>query len=72
LEDPVSQGSNRGYASDVAPTDEIEVNHLNNPPVVERAPSPEARNNRRKREPTEADYINSRVWRRRAPDGAQY
>jgi hypothetical protein len=52
--------------------DEDEVNHLNNPPVVERAPSPELRNNRRRREPTEADYLNPRVWRRRAPDGAHY
>jgi hypothetical protein len=52
--------------------DEDEVNHLNNPPVVERAPSLEARNNRRRREPTEADYINPQVWRRRAPDGTQY
>jgi hypothetical protein len=73
LEDPVPQGGlNRGYASDVAPMDEDEINHLNNPPVVERAPSSEARNNRGRREPTEADYINSRLWRRRAPDGAQY
>jgi hypothetical protein len=73
LEDPVSQGGlNRGYAPDVALMDEDEFNHLNNPPVVERAPSPEARNNRRRREPTEADYLNPRVWRRRAPDGAQY
>jgi hypothetical protein len=73
LKDPVSQGGlNLGYAQDVAPMDEDEVNHLNNPPVVERAPSPDARNNRRRREPTEADNLNSRVWRRRAPDGAQY
>jgi hypothetical protein len=56
----------------VAPMDEDEVNNLNNPPVVERAPSLEVRNNRRRREPTEADYLNPRVWRRRAPDGAQY
>jgi hypothetical protein len=57
LKDPVSQGGlNLGYAQDVAPMDEDEVNHLNNPPAVERAPSPEARNNRRRREPTEADY----------------
>jgi hypothetical protein len=73
LEDPVSQGGlNWGYAPDVAPMDEDEVNHLNNPHVVERAPSPKARNNRRRREPTEADYLNPRVWRRRAPDGTQY
>jgi hypothetical protein len=52
--------------------DEDEVNHLNNPLVVERPPSPEVRNNRRRREPTEADYLNPRVWRRRASDGAQY
>jgi hypothetical protein len=73
LEDPVSQGGlNRGYAPDVAPMDEDEINHLNNPPVVERAHSPEAKIKRRRREPTEADYFNPRVWRRRAPDGAQY
>jgi hypothetical protein len=61
LEDPISQsGLNRGYAPDVASMDEDEVNHLNNPPVVERAPSLEARNRRgRRREPTEADYLNS-------------
>jgi hypothetical protein len=71
LEDHVPQGGlNRGYAPDVAPMDEDENNHLNNPPVVERAPSPEPRNNRRRREPT--DYLNPRVWRRRAPDGARY
>jgi hypothetical protein len=73
LEDPAPQGGlNPGYVEGVAPMDEDEVNHLNNPPVVERAPSPEARNNRRRREPTEADYLNPRVWRRRAPEGAQY
>jgi hypothetical protein len=73
LGDPVPQvGLNPGYAEGVTPMDEDEVNHLNNPPVVERAPSPEARNNRRRREPTEADYLNPRVWRRRAPDGVQY
>jgi hypothetical protein len=49
LEDPVSQGGlNWGYAPDVAPMDEDEVNHLNNPPVVGSAPSPEARNTRRR------------------------
>jgi hypothetical protein len=52
--------------------DEDEVNHLNNPPVVERAPCAKVRNNRRRREPTEADHLNPRVWRRRAPVGAQY
>jgi hypothetical protein len=73
LGDPAPQGGlNPGYAEGVAPMDEDEVNHLNNPPVGERAPSPEVRNNRRRREPTEADYLNPRVWRRRAPDGAQY
>jgi hypothetical protein len=73
LGEPAPQGGlNPGYAEGVAPMDEDEVNHLNNPPVVERAPSPEVRINRRRREPTEADYLNSRVWRRRAPDGAQY
>jgi hypothetical protein len=73
LGDPAPQvGLNPGYAEGVAPMDEDEVNHFNNPPVVERAPSPEARNNRRRRKPTEADYLNPRVWRRRAPDGAQY
>jgi hypothetical protein len=73
LGDPAPQGGlNPGYAEGVAPMDEDEVNHLNNPPVVERAPSPEVRNNRRRCEPTEADYLNPRVWRRRAPDGAQY
>jgi hypothetical protein len=73
LEDPAPQGGlNRGYAEEIAPMDEDEVNHLNNPPVVERVPSHEVRNNRRRREPTEADYFNPRVWRRRAPDGAHY
>jgi hypothetical protein len=69
LGDPAPQvGLNPGYAEGVAPMDEDEVNHLNNPPIVERAPSSEARDNRRRREPTEADYLNPRVWRRRAPD----
>jgi hypothetical protein len=73
LGDPAPQGGlNPGYAEGVAPMDKDEVNHLNNPPVVERALSPKVRNNRRRREPTEADYLNPRVWRRRAPDGAQY
>jgi hypothetical protein len=58
LEDSVSQGGlNLAHAPDVAPMDKDEVNHLNNPPVVERAPFPEARINRRRREPTEADYL---------------
>jgi hypothetical protein len=62
LEDPVSQGGlNLDYAQDVAPMDEDEVNHLNNPSVVERSPSSEARNNMRRREPTEADYLNPQV-----------
>jgi hypothetical protein len=70
LGDPAPQGGlNPGYAEDVAPMDEDEVNHFHNPPVVERASSPEVRNNRRRREPTEADYLNPRVWRRRAPIG---
>jgi hypothetical protein len=73
LGDPTPQeGLNFGYADGVAPMDEDEVNHLNNPPVVKRPPSPEVRNNRRRRKPTEADYLNPRVWRRRASDGAQY
>jgi hypothetical protein len=48
LGDPAPQiGLNPGYVEGVAPMDEDEVNHSNNPPVVERAPSPGARNNRR-------------------------
>jgi hypothetical protein len=55
LEDPVSQGGlNLGYAQDVDPMDEDEVNHLNNPPVVERAPSSEAKNNKRRGKPKES------------------
>jgi hypothetical protein len=73
LGDPTPpEGFNPGYADGVAPMDEDEVNHLNNPPVVERPPSPEVRNNRKRREPTEADYLNPQVWRRRASNGAQY
>jgi hypothetical protein len=69
LGDPAPQGGlNPGYAEGVAPMDEDEVDHLNNPHVEERAPSPEVRNNRRRREPTEAVYLNPRVWRRRASD----
>jgi hypothetical protein len=66
------EGLNPGYADGVAPMDEDEVNHLNNPPVMERPPSSKVPNNRRRREPTEADYLNPQVWRRRASDGAQY
>jgi hypothetical protein len=55
LGDPAALGSlNPCYADYLAPTDEDEVNHLKNPPVVERAPSPEARNTRRRREPTKS------------------
>jgi hypothetical protein len=65
LGDPAPRGGlNPGYVEGVASMDEDEVNRLNNPLVVERAPSPEVRNNRRRREPTEADYLNPRVWTR--------
>src|SRR6476646_5586590 len=52
--------------------DEDEIAHLNNPPVAPRARSPAARGQRRGREPTEEDYLNPRVWRRRPLDGAHY
>jgi hypothetical protein len=60
------------YAEGHVPMDENEVNHLNNPHVVERAPSPEVQNGRRTREPTEVDHLNSQVWQRRPLNGAHY
>lgn len=48
---------------------EDENGHLNNPPVAPWALSPEPRGQRRRREPTEKDYLKPRVWRRRASHG---
>jgi hypothetical protein len=50
LGDPAPLGLNPGYADGLDPMDEDEVNLLNNPPVVERTPSPKMRKNRRRRE----------------------
>jgi hypothetical protein len=61
---PVHGAAQRIHVEQPVPVDEDEIAHLNNPP--------EARGRRRRREPTEEDYLNPRVWRRRAPDGAQY
>jgi hypothetical protein len=57
---PVARLNRRVYAKDPVPMDEDEVNHLNNPPVEERALSPGIRVNMRRREPTEAVYLNPR------------
>jgi hypothetical protein len=70
---PLVHGAAQGVrAEQPVPIDEDEIAHLNNHPVAARDLSPETRGRRRRREPTEEDYLNPRVWRRRAPDGAQY
>jgi hypothetical protein len=69
---PVHGVAQRVWAEQPIPMDEDEIAHLNNPHVAPRELLPQARGRRRRREPTEEDYLNPRVWRRRAPDGAHY
>jgi hypothetical protein len=68
----VHGAAQRVRAEQHVPMDEDEIAHLNNPHVAARDFLPETRGQRRRRKPTEEDYLNPRVWRRRAPDGAQY
>jgi hypothetical protein len=64
----VNGAAQRVRAEQPVPMDENEIAHLTNPPVAARDLSPETRGRRRRRESTEEDYLNPRVWRRRAPD----
>jgi hypothetical protein len=55
---PVHGADQRVQAKQPVPMDENEIAHLNNPPVAPRKLSPEARGRRRRRKPTEEDYLN--------------
>jgi hypothetical protein len=57
---PVHGAAQRVRAEQPIPMDEDEIAHLNNPPVAAREHSPEIRGRRRRRKPTEEDYLNPR------------
>jgi hypothetical protein len=50
-------GTQRVHVEKPVPMDEDEVAHSNNPPIAPRALSLQTRGQRRRREPTEVDYL---------------